>query len=233
MEAIMRYTIPAGAILLLVFLGQTDGAGDKKVETPPWAQVTVGGEIRDLIELRAKVDVLALLDRDFPVAALATQWRGPLQPRTKKIAHVRSMQVGDAAWVVVLLDDADPELENTLPKLKAPEKGGLRVALKGILAASTDKDPFVAHAHAAGSIRIVEGDKREPEFGEIQVSGQAMPGKYEIGKGKFASLAIQNGSSPILITGKAQKIPDLKNSKIVVSGKLIVSTKGPLVVEAK
>ena len=74
----MRYAIPAGAILLLAFLGQTEGAGEKKPDMPPWAEVTVGGEIRDLIELRAKVNVLALLDRDIPFTAVAAQWRGPL-----------------------------------------------------------------------------------------------------------------------------------------------------------
>jgi hypothetical protein len=231
----MRYAILAGAIVFLAFLGQTEGAGEKKTEATHWAQVTVGGEIRDLIDLRAKVDVLALLDRDLPVAALATQWRGPLPPRTKKIARVRSMQVGDAAWVVALLDDADPELEKTLPKLKAPAKGGLRVVLTGILAASSDKDPFVAHANAAGTIRIVaKGDNPapSPQFGEIEVTGRALPGKYEIAKGKFTTLAIENGSSPILITGKVDQLNDAKG-KIFVAGKLIVSKKGPLVVEAK
>src|SRR5450755_1755479 len=101
----MRYTIPAGAILFLALLGQSEGAGEKKGGTTPWAQVTIGGEIRDLIELRAKVDVLALLDRDIPAAALQAQWHGPLPPRAIKTAHIRSMQVGDAAWVVALLDD--------------------------------------------------------------------------------------------------------------------------------
>jgi hypothetical protein len=229
----MRYAILAGAIVFLAFLGQTEGAGEKKSTMTPWAQVKVGGEIRDLIDLRARVDVLALLDRDVPTAALATQWHGPRPPRTKKIAHVRSMQVGDAAWVVALLDDTDPELENTLPKLKAPTKGGLRVVLNGILAASADKDPFVAHANAAGTIRIVDkGDKAAPQFGEIQVAGRALPGKYEIGKGKFTTLAIENGSSPILITGKADQVNKAKG-EIFVVGKLIVSKNGPLVVEAK
>jgi len=234
MEATMRYTIPAGAILFLAFLGQSEGAGDKKPDTPPWAQVTVGGEIRDLIELRAKVDILALLDRDIPSAALQTQWHGPLPPRTtKRTAHIRSMQIGDAAWVVALLDDSDPDLEKTIPMLKAPEKGGLRVVLKGMLAATTDKDPFVAHANAAGTIRVVEeGDKAAPRFGEIVVAGQALTGKYEVGKGKFTALAIQNGSSPILVTGQVAPLP-APSSNIIVSGKLLISKQGPLVVEAK
>jgi hypothetical protein len=229
----MRYTIPAGAILFLAFLGQSEGAGEKKGGATPWAEVTVGGEIRDLIELRAKVDILALLDRDIPVGGLQAQWHGPLPPRTKKTAHIRSMQVGDATWVVALLGDGDPDLEKTLPKLKAPEKGGLRVALKGILAATTDKDPFVAHANAAGTIRIVEdGDKAAPQFGEIVVVGQALTGKYEVGKGKFTALAIQNGSSPILVTGQVAPLPT-PSGNIIVSGKLLISKQGPLVVEAK
>jgi len=111
--------------------------------------------------------------------------------------------------------------------------GGLRRRLKGMLAATTDKDPFVAHANAAGTIRVVEeGDKAAPRFGEIVVAGQAMPGKYEISKGKFTSLAIQNGSSPILITGKLRQLPEPK-SKILVMGTLLISKQGPLVVEAK
>ena len=143
------------------------------------------------------------------------------------------MQVGDAAWVVTLLDSTDPELEKTLPKLKAPETGGLRVVLKGILAASTDKDPFVAHANAFGAMRIVEkGDKAAPQFGEIMVAGQAMPGKYKVGKNNITGLAIQNGSSPILITGNVEQLREAKG-KIFVSGKLIVAKQGPLVVEAK
>src|SRR5258707_640070 len=86
----MRYMIPAGAILFLAFLGHSEGAGDKKGDLPPWAQVTVGGEIRDLIDVRAKVDVLALLDRDIPIANLPVQWRGPLPARkleAKGTAH--------------------------------------------------------------------------------------------------------------------------------------------------
>jgi hypothetical protein len=232
----MRYLIPAGALLLVAFLGQSEGAGEKKGEpSQPWAQVTVGGEIRDLIDLRSKVDVLALLDRDIPVAAVASQWRGPLPQRAleKGTAHIRSMQVGDAAWVVALLDETDKDLDQTLPKLKAPAKGGLRVALSGLLAASKDKDPFVAHAHGWGTIRVVEkGDKDLPEFGEILVAGQAMTGKFETAKGKFTSLAIQNGSSPILVTGKVEQIQEPKG-KLFVTGKLLISTQGPLVVEAK
>jgi hypothetical protein len=227
--------IPAGAILFLAFLGLAEGAGDKKPGTPPWAQVTVGGEIRDLIDLRAKVDVLALLDRDLPFTTVAKQWRGPLLMRKlaeKETAHIRSMQVGDAAWVVALLDNTDPEIEKTLPKLKAPAKGGLRVALNGILGASTDRDPFVAHANAYGTIRVVDqGDKKSPAFGEITVTGQSLPGKYEVSKGEFTSLAIENGPSPILITGKVGDI--VGKGTIIVSGKLIVSKQGPLAVEAK
>jgi len=234
----MRYLIPAGAMLVMAFLGQSEGAGEKKSEpSQPWAQVTVGGEIRDLLELRSKVDVLALLDRDFPLAAVASQWRGPLPQRaleSKGTAHVRSIQVGDAAWIVALLDETDKDLDTTLPKLKAPAKGGLRVALTGLLSASKDKEPFVAHAHAWGTMRIVEkdGDRDSPEFGEILVAGEAMTGKFEIGKGKFASLAIQNGSSPILITGNIAKVQEAKG-KLMVTGKLLISRQGPLVVEAK
>jgi hypothetical protein len=233
----MRYLIPAGALLLVAFLGQSEGAGEKKNEpSQPWAQVTVGGEIRDLLELRSKVDVLALLDRDIPMAAVASQWHGPFPQRAleaKGTARVRSMQVGDAAWVVALLDETDKNLDKTLPKLKAPEKGGLRVVLSGLLAASKDKEPFVAHANAWGTIRVVEkGGEDSLDFGEIQVVGQAMTGKFETGKGKFTSLAIQNGSSPILVTGKVDKIAEPKG-KLVVSGKLLISKHGPLVVEAK
>lgn len=231
----MRYLIPAGALLLVAFLGQSEGAGEKKGKTSqPWAHVTIGGEIRDLLELRSKVDVLALLDRDFPMAAVSSQWRGPLPPRdVDGTAHVRSIQVGDAAWVVALLDETDKDLDMTLPKLKAPAKGGLRVALTGLLAASKDKDPFVAHANGWGTIRIVEkGEKDSPEFGEILVAGQATMGKFETAKGKFTSLAIQNGSSPILITGKVDQVQEPKG-KLYVTGKLLISRQGPLVVEAK
>ena len=94
----MRYLISAGALLLVAFLGQSEGAGEKKGEpSQPWAQVTVGGEIRDLLELRSKVDVLALLDRDIPMATVSSQWRGPLPPRApqKGTAHVRSMAASE------------------------------------------------------------------------------------------------------------------------------------------
>src|SRR5882762_3086845 len=156
----MRYLIPAGALLLVAFLGQSEGAGEKKSAlSQSWAHVTVGGEIRDLLELRSKVDVLALLDRDIPMAAMTSQWRGPLPQRAlgaKGTAHVRSMQVGDAAWIVALLDETDKDLDQTLPKLKAPAKGGLRVMLTGLLAATKDREPFVAHANGWGTIRVVE-----------------------------------------------------------------------------
>src|SRR5260370_799219 len=151
----MRYLIPAGAMLLAAFLGLAEGAGEKKGEpSQPWAQVTVGGEIRDLLELRSKIDVLALLDRDIPLTAVASQWRGPLPQRAlaaKGTAHVRSMQVGDAAWVVALLDETDKDIDKTLPTLKAPEKGRLRVVFSGLLAVSKDKEPFVVHANGWGT----------------------------------------------------------------------------------
>jgi hypothetical protein len=246
----MRYAMTACVLMLAALLGHAQVADDKKDDkkdepAPPWARVVIGGEIRDLLELRSKIDVLALLDRDIPMATLPTQWRGPLPPRkleTKGTAHVRSIQVSDSAWVVTLLEPADKDLDKELPKLKAPEMGGLRVYVTlGILAASPDKDPFVAHANAWGMMRVYDKVKDSgtsvPTMGHIIVMGQALPGKYELSKGKFTSLAIQNGSSPILITGKVNLTNGPERGQepkgmVHVTGKLIVSKQGPLVVEA-
>src|SRR5712691_7948827 len=106
----MRYLTMAGAVLLAALVGQAEATGDKKNEpAAPWAKAMLGGEIRDLLELRSKLNVLALLDRDMRKATGEYQWNGPPPQRTAtppaEVAHVRSVQVGDAAWVVVLLDE--------------------------------------------------------------------------------------------------------------------------------
>jgi hypothetical protein len=235
----MRYLMMACVLLTAAFLCRASG-GDKKEDKKPdsaWAEVTVGGEIRDLIELRGKVNVNVLLNRDFPISAVPAQWRGPI-PRgeldNKRTAHVRSMQVGDSAWLVALQYGTDEENDKVLPKLKVPEKGGLPVVFHGTLAASMDKAPFVAHANGWGTMRVVEkGDKASLAMGDIQVTGKALHGKFDFGKEQFASLAVENGASPILVTGKASQEAAKIDGTITVVGTLKIQKQGPLVVEAK
>src|SRR2546430_1273105 len=107
----MRYLVPASVFIVLGFLVGVPEAGEKKdgakkgqMPSPPWATVTVGGEIRDLIELRGKLNVRVLLDVDQP--KLSMPWDGPPPERVRpkgpdkaRDVHVRSMQVGDMSWV--------------------------------------------------------------------------------------------------------------------------------------
>ena len=243
----MRYLMPACVLVVLGLLAGAPQAGEKKGglkkeerPTPPWASVTVGGEIRDLIEVRGKLNVGVLLDIDQP--KLTVPWDGPPPERESQVkpkgkgpdVHVRSMQVGEASWVVTLLDDADPNLEKELPLLRPPQKGGLRVVMHGRLAAAKDRDPFVAHAKAWGTMHVQKDDAKLPlGVGSIEIIGEAVPGKHEIGKGEFTSLAIQNGWSPILVTGKGLERAAQPKGMLSVSGKLIVSRTGPLVIDAQ
>ena len=245
----MRYFVPAFVLIVFGLFAAAPEAGDKKdgskkeeQPTPPWATVKLGGEVRDLIELRAKVNVRVLLDIDLTKSTKGFAWDGPppAGEASPKEVHVRSFQVGDAAWCVTLLDETDKELADVLPKLRPPEKGGLRVVMQGRLAAAKDKEPFVAHAKGWGTIRLVDSaDKKAPNMGDIEIVGKALTGKYEIGKGTFTPLAIENGWSPILVTGAGLKEvgkPEVLNfvdKKLVVSGRLVVSKQGPLVVDAK
>jgi hypothetical protein len=225
----MRYVMTAGVLLLAAFLGAAQAPSD----TPAFAKVTVGGEIRDLLELRSKLNVGVLLDVDQPLPRIPLGWDGP-PPQQGTMTHRRSMQVGDAAWVVVLLDETDKNLSNMLPKLRAPAEGGLHVVLEGVIAASKDQNPFVVHAKAWGTMRVVEGQAKDaPGMGEITVKGQALAGKFEVSKGNFTPLAVENGSSPILVTGKAVEQAAAAKGAIVVHGKLLIQKQGPLVVEAK
>jgi hypothetical protein len=247
-ETSMRYFVPAFVLIVFGLFAAAPEAGDKKdgpkkeeQPTPAWATVKLGGEVRDLIELRGKLNVRVLLDVDLTKNTKGFTWDGPppANRTTTKEIHVRSFQVGDAAWCVTLLDETDKDLDSVLPKLKPPEKGGLRVLMHGRLAAAKDKEPFIAHANAWGTIRILENLKKPMGLGEIEAVGKALPGKHEIGKGKFTSLAIENGWSPILVTGAGLK--DIGNTEplefvkfdVAVSGRLIVSKQGPLVVDAK
>jgi hypothetical protein len=223
--------------MVLGLLAGAPQAGEKKgglkkeeQTTPPWASVTIGGEIRDLIDLRGKVNVGVLLDVDRP--NLPAGWDGP-PPQHVPQLHIRSMQVGDAAWVVTLLDETDIALDNWLPKLRPPEKGGLRVFVRGRLAASKDRDPFVAHAKAWGTMRVAAEGPTALGMGDVMIVGEAIPGKHAIGKGKFTSLAIQNGWSPILVAGKIVEESNAPKGMVHVVGKLTVSKQGPLVVDAK
>jgi len=242
----MRYFMPASVFVVLGLLVGAPQAGEKKggakkdeTPTPPWASVTVGGEVRDLIELRGKLNVRVLLDVDQP--KLTVPWDGPPPEHDRPKGagkgpdlHVRSMQIGDASWIVTLLDDMDPDLDKVLPQLRPPAKGGLRVVMNGRIAASRDPDPFVAHAKAWGTMRVEKDDAKLPlGVGSIELVGQALPGRYEISKGKFASLAIQNGWSPIVLTGKGVEQAAQSKGPLSVSGKLMVSKTGPLVVDVQ
>jgi hypothetical protein len=234
----MRYVIAAGVALLAVLAGHAAGQPEKKGEpVPPWARVTLGGEVRDLLELRSKTNVLVLLDRDLPRAAADAQWQGPPPQRPGEpekgktgTVHLRSMQVGDAAWVVVRLDETEKDLPALLPKLRPSAKGSTRVVMEGTLAAAKDKDPFVTYATGWGTMRPAEG---APGVGVIRVEGKGLAGKYEWGKGKTAALAVENGWSPIVVVGKAAEGVVPKGAGgLLVTGKLLVQKQGPLVVEA-
>ena len=235
----MRYVTTA-VVLLAALFTQGQAVGQKKAapapnapqapQAPKWAKVTLGGEIRDLLELRAKHNLYVLLDREIPALPDPSQWRGPQPPRPLSYP-VRSMQVGDAAWVVTLLDDTSENLKAFLPKLQAGEQP-IHVVMEGAIAAAPkDVEPFVTYANAAGKLRVV--GKGPLGMGAIKIEGNALPGKYEISKGKYASLAIENGNSPILVTGDAVEQGKLTKGKARVSGKLIVQKQGPLVVDAQ
>ena len=113
-------------------------------------------------------------------------------------------------------------------------EGGLPVILEGVIAASKDRDPFVVHAKGWGTMRPVEGpSKGTPGVGEITVKGEALTGKFEVSKGKFTPLAVENGTSPILITGNDVDKAAAAKGALVVQGKLMIQKGGPLVVDAK
>jgi hypothetical protein len=228
----------AGAVLLAALSTYDAGAGDKKSDAPaPWARVRLGGEIRDLLEVRSKLNVFVLLDRDIKRSAGQFRWDGPPPvsgAKDAEILHVRSMQVADAAWIVVLLDATDKDADALLPKLRPTPKASVPVVFEGALAASRDQDPFVTHANATGGLRIAKnGEPGALAIGQIEVSGELRAGKYEVAKGKTTSLAIANGASPILLTGKGMEGVGQPKAKetITVLGKLIVQKQGPLVVD--
>jgi hypothetical protein len=230
----MRYVTTAVVVLLAVLFIQGQAVGQKKAapapQAPKWAKVTLGGEIRDLLELRAKHNLYVLLDREIPALPDRSQWQGPQPPRPLSYP-VRSMQVGDAAWVVTLLDDTSENLKAFLPKLQAGEQP-IHVVMEGAIAAAPkDVEPFVTYANAAGKLRAV--GKGPLGMGEIKIEGNALPGKYEISKGNFTFLAIENGTSPILVIGEGLARVSPSKGKARVSGKLIVQKQGPLVVDAQ
>jgi hypothetical protein len=226
----MRYVTMAAILLVAALLGQGQATGQKKdISAPPYAKVTLGGEIRDLLELRAKQNLYVLLDRDIALTPRGAGWKGP--PPKPVHFPVRSMQVGDASWVVVLLQDSGDNLTALLPKVQSAEQPTYVVFEGAISAAPRDPEPFVAHANATGTLRLAS--KGTLGMGEIRIEGQALPGKYEVGKGKFASLAIENSTSPILVTGDAAAQVAPVKGMARVSGKLIVQKQGPLVVEAQ
>jgi hypothetical protein len=237
----MRYVTTAGLLVLTITLmGRAQPPGEDKGKGASWAKVTLGGEMRDLIDLRAKLNLLAVLDRDVPMASLA--WPGPplsVLPAPgkgdkKQIAHIRSMQVGDAAWVAVLLDPTDPNLDKELPLLKAPEKAGLRVIFEGRIAAPKDKEPFVAHANGTGTLRTIGQPlpKLVLGSGEVVVQGNLLPGKPADAKGLNVLLTIENGFSPILVTSKTVAKARGAEKTATVRGVLQIQKQGPLVVEA-
>src|ERR1700722_5955988 len=102
----MRYVMTAGVVLLAALVAAAQGPYD----SPPWAKVTLGGEIRDLLELRSKLNVRVLLDVDQLQLRIPLGWNGPPPRQPGAMTHFRSIQVGDAAWVVVLLDETDKDL---------------------------------------------------------------------------------------------------------------------------
>jgi hypothetical protein len=229
----MRYLLMVAVLLLAALWVQPEAAAQKKGEAATkWAKVTVGGEIRDLIELRAKYNLLTVLDREVPGLPPASQWPGP-QPLQPLQYQVRSMQIGETAWIVVLLDETGSDLKALLPKLR-PGQEPVQVVFDGMFAAAPlDREPFVTHANGTGKLRIVgKGDKAALGVGEIRVEGQALPGKFEVSKGTYTTLAIANGTSPILVTGKAIEPGAPPKAKLRVTGKLALQKQGPLVVEA-
>lgn len=225
-----RYATTAAVVCLAALWCQPEATGQKK-EAPPqkWAKVTLGGEIRDLLELRGKYNLYVLLDRDIPAVPPASQWQGP--PPKPLFYPVRSMQVGDVAWVVTLLDDKSENLKASLLKLQ-PGEQPVPVVMEGTIAAvPKDTETFVTYANATGKLRVV--GKGTLGMGEIRIEGQVRPGKYEISKGKYATLAIENGTSPILVTGDAVTNAVKVKGNARIKGKLTVQKQGPLVVEAQ
>jgi hypothetical protein len=75
-------------------------------------------------------------------------------------------------------------------------------------------------------------DDKSPPPGSAWVEGLPLKGAYTIAKGKQSSLAIYNGSTPIIVSGKLAKDFADKKGKLRVTGKLVLGDKNVMVIEA-
>jgi hypothetical protein len=75
-----------------------------------------------------------------------------------------------------------------------------------------------------------------PAPGSAWVHGVAVHGKFKVGAAEFSPLAVENGSQPIVLTGKAVKgldDPATIKGTIRASGKLRLGEQGTLVLDAE
>ena len=68
--------------------------------------------------------------------------------------------------------------------------------------------------------------------GGALVEGEAVLGKYRVGKNEKSTLAIKNGANVIVVSGKLPKEQELQGT-IRVVGKLCVAEQGTLVMDAE
>jgi hypothetical protein len=85
-----------------------------------------------------------------------------------------------------------------------------------------------------GMVRPLDaaGKAKAPPLGSAVVEGEALPGEYVFGKGQKSPLAVRNGLTPILVSGKLASENARAKGRVRVTGRLRLGDNGSLVVEA-
>jgi hypothetical protein len=65
-----------------------------------------------------------------------------------------------------------------------------------------------------------------PPLGRVSVQGRAIPGKYDLGDGKTAALAVENGDGLIVVVGDITPVQAKHEGSIRVVGRLDASSSG-------
>jgi hypothetical protein len=153
-------------------------------------------------------------------------------------------QDGVLAWVMLTLDDktkvqvfldVEKEKAQGLFESITPSRENAKktIVVEGSLARPQTDNPFASFV-AVGEVRILTENEagQFPAKGSARIEGKTLPGKYDLEDGSHSQLAIENGTSPIIIRGKlAEEYAKVKGT-IRLSGKLYVGKKGTIVLDA-
>jgi hypothetical protein len=227
----MKHATTLAAVFVVLAAGPVSAQGTK---SPP-AKVTISGKETGTLTISdgVKIERFVLLEVDAKTTIKVVTDQDVTKFNERMLANARKLFDEFGVLAKKLAANNDEE--------------GIKKAQKEFEAASAELQSYFSYYAVEGSLMVVnaelrlagqlrifdyKGADKTLGKGKALIEGQATHVKYDAGQGPKMTLAIQNGSHPIVVTGKAAK--DTSNIKGTIRAAGVLSlAKGVMVLESE